>query len=116
MQRLHGSWLALLGRQGATGGRLDDAALWLAFGIIPLVLGIGLAAMRLIRRRRVWTLVRPRLRLRLGAKDGHGQSSSSDAEGRRIQVSNRYAGHLLDPGNPPRSYGHGRGRWKATSP
>lgn len=42
-------WLALMGRQAATGGRLDDAGPWLALGIVPIALGALFGVLRLVR-------------------------------------------------------------------
>ena len=44
------TWLALVGRQFETGGRLDDPYPWLALGAVPLALGAGLGVVRLIHR------------------------------------------------------------------
>lgn len=44
------TWLLLLGRQGATGGQLDDPGIWVAVGIVPLAIGVLLGAIRLVRR------------------------------------------------------------------
>jgi len=44
------TWLALMGRQAATGGRLDDAGLWLTLGIVLVALGVLLGVLRLVRR------------------------------------------------------------------
>lgn len=38
-----GSWLFWMGRQFASGGRLDNADFWLAVGIVPLGIGVALA-------------------------------------------------------------------------
>jgi hypothetical protein len=38
-----GSWLFMVKRQFASGGRLDNADFWLAVGIVPLVIGLALA-------------------------------------------------------------------------
>jgi hypothetical protein len=43
------TWLLLMARQAATGGRLDDPAPWLAVGIVPVAVGAGLAVWRLAR-------------------------------------------------------------------
>ena len=46
------TWLALMARPAATGGRLDDPAPWLAFGVVPAAAGTGLALWRLARNGR----------------------------------------------------------------
>jgi hypothetical protein len=38
-----GSWLFMMERQFASGGRLDNADFWLAIGTVPLVIGVALA-------------------------------------------------------------------------
>jgi hypothetical protein len=43
------TWFVLMGRQAATGGRLDDAGPWLALGIVPVALGTWLGVFRLVR-------------------------------------------------------------------
>jgi hypothetical protein len=45
------TWLFLLGRQGASGGRLDDAAPWIALGIVPVAFGVFLGVVRVVRAR-----------------------------------------------------------------
>jgi len=45
-----GSWLFMMERQFASGGRLDDADFWLAVGIVPLGIGIALAAAVVVTR------------------------------------------------------------------
>jgi len=51
-----GCWLLLLARQAATGGMLDDAQLWTAVGVVPLVIGCALLVIAVVeathRRRR----------------------------------------------------------------
>ena len=44
------TWLLLLGRQSATGGRLDDPGIWIALGIVPLAIGVLIGAVRLVHR------------------------------------------------------------------
>ena len=44
-----GTWLLLMGRQFASGGMLDNAAVWLAVGIVPLIIGLALGAWVLAR-------------------------------------------------------------------
>lgn len=46
------TWLALMARQSATGGRLDDPGPWLALGIVPFALGLLLALARIGRHGR----------------------------------------------------------------
>ena len=46
------TWLALMARQAATGGHLDDAGPWLALGILPVALGVLLRVLRLIHQGR----------------------------------------------------------------
>ena len=46
------TWLALMGRQSATGGQLDDAAPWVALGIVAFVLGLLVALVRIVRHGR----------------------------------------------------------------
>ena len=43
------TWLALMRRQAATGGRLDDPGPWLAIGIVPVTLGVLFGVRRLVR-------------------------------------------------------------------
>jgi hypothetical protein len=43
------TWLALMARQAATGGRLDDAGPWLALGIGPVALGTSLGVLLMVR-------------------------------------------------------------------
>lgn len=45
------TWLVLLVRASASGGELDDAAAWVALGVIPLALGLVLVAIRIARHR-----------------------------------------------------------------
>lgn len=52
------TWLALMARQSATGGQLDDPAPWIALGIIPLALGLLLALVRMARNGRTAVPVR----------------------------------------------------------
>ena len=52
------TWLALMGRQAATGGRLDDAGPWLALAIVPVALGGLLGVLRLVRSGRARPLLR----------------------------------------------------------
>jgi hypothetical protein len=52
------TWLALLGRQSAIGGRLDDAGPWLALGIISMAFGSLVGVLRLIRSGRIGLLPR----------------------------------------------------------
>jgi hypothetical protein len=52
------TWLALMARQAATGGRLDDAGPWLALGIVPVALGALLGVLRLVRWGRTGLLPR----------------------------------------------------------
>jgi len=47
-----GSWLLMMERQSASGGRLDDADFWLAVGIVPLVIGVVLAVGGVVIRAR----------------------------------------------------------------
>jgi hypothetical protein len=47
------SWPFLMARQFATGGTLDNAGVWMAVGILPLLIGcalLGLVAVRELRR------------------------------------------------------------------
>ena len=49
-----GSWLSMMERQFASGGRLDNADFWLAVGIVPFVVGVALAVgVVVLRARRV---------------------------------------------------------------
>ena len=42
-------WLAMMARQFATGGHLDDPTPWLALGIVPLALGLLVALVRILQ-------------------------------------------------------------------
>jgi hypothetical protein len=44
-----GTWSLLMGFQLASGGRLENADLWLAVGIVPLIIGLALGAWLLAR-------------------------------------------------------------------
>ena len=44
------TWLVLVGRQDATGGRLDDSTICVALGIVALAIGVIFGAVRLVRR------------------------------------------------------------------
>lgn len=46
------TWLALMARQAATGGHLDDPAPWLDLGVVPLALGLLVALGRIARHGR----------------------------------------------------------------
>lgn len=46
------TWLALMARQAATGGHLDDPAPWLTLGIVPLAFGLLVALGRIARHGR----------------------------------------------------------------
>lgn len=46
------TWLTLMANQFATGGQLDDPVPWLALGIVPSVLGVLLALVRIVRHSR----------------------------------------------------------------
>jgi hypothetical protein len=52
------TWLAFMGRQAATGGRLDDAGPWLALGIVLVALGVLLGIRGPVRRDRMGLLTR----------------------------------------------------------
>jgi hypothetical protein len=45
-----GSWLFMMERQFASGGRLDGADFWLAVGMVPLGIGLALAAGMVVTR------------------------------------------------------------------
>ena len=42
-------WLALMLRQATSGGVLENATLWIALGVVPLVVGGALTARLLVR-------------------------------------------------------------------
>lgn len=44
------TWLAFMGRQAATGGRLDGAGPWLALGIVVVALGVLFGILRPVGR------------------------------------------------------------------
>lgn len=47
-----GSWLFMMDRQFASGGRLDNADVWSAVGTVPLVIGVALAVGVVVARAR----------------------------------------------------------------
>jgi hypothetical protein len=46
-----GLWLFLIAAETASGGVFDDAEFWVAVGVVPLVVGLGLLAGLLVRGR-----------------------------------------------------------------
>jgi hypothetical protein len=49
-----GSWLFMMERQFASGGRLDNADVWWAVGLVPFVIGVALIiGIVVLRARRV---------------------------------------------------------------